>query len=117
MLFRSSSPIPAHRPELPCPLLTPEQWLRWKFTFKTMAFENRSGKEASCAEAVSAGALSPAAALLLQFTGYFIHLLDMIPPEAEITWILDEDVAFLLSLIRYHLFIFAFISNILGGGS
>lgn len=62
-----------------------------------MAFENRSGKEASCAEAVSAGAtaLSPAAALLLQFTGYFIHLLDMIPPEAEITWIVDEDVAFL----------------------
>ena len=62
-----------------------------------MAFENRSGKEASCAEAVSAGAtaLSPAAALLLQFTGYFIHLLDMTPPEAEITWIVDEDVAFL----------------------
>lgn len=62
-----------------------------------MALENCSGKEAHCAEAVSVGAtaLSPAAALILEFTGYFIHLLDMIPPEAEITWILDEDVAFL----------------------
>ena len=62
-----------------------------------MAFENCSGKEAYCAEAVSVGVtvLLPVAAVILHFTGYFIHLLDMIPPEAEITWLLDEDVAFL----------------------
>ena len=79
----TSSPVPAHRPELPCHLLAPARWLWWKFAFKTIACENCSGKEAYCAEAVSVGVTSAVASCSCHPS---FHRLFYSPVRHDSTW-------------------------------